>query len=198
MLRTLFGDDEGSRGEFLKLLAQQGEEPSFLRRAKATHEAWEALLKSCQSQRQDMLRWVRMHLANLARQLNEDWSQLEPFLESDCQISGFRNMYEQWNAQLPVGVNSTSPWSTIRSSLKEFARSVQRFNRAWSNFLQRVDLDDVNRLRSDYNKYYPIEKAAAFDSEEIGRLGFDPLEIVTVEQLAAIFPPLPLPVLRVS
>ena len=57
-------------------------------------------------------------------------------------------------------------------------------------------MGEVNRLRTEYNAYYPIEKAAAFDSEYIEGLGFVPLDVVTVEFLATIFPPLMLPVLR--
>jgi len=57
-------------------------------------------------------------------------------------------------------------------------------------------LDGVNRLRADFNKYHPIEKAAAFAIEDVARLGFVPLESATVEQLQAMKPPLEVPALR--
>ena len=196
MPRSLYRDDEGSRGEFLKLLAQQGEEPSFLRRAKAAQGAWDDLLQRCQSDRDALLRWPRMYLGNLARQLNGDWSRLRPLLEDDRQINALQGLHVEWNGGPSVASNSSSPWSTIRGSLKEFVVSARRFNDAWSKHLQDVDLGEVNRLRTEYNAYYPIEKAAAFDCENIEGLGFVPLDIVTVEFLATIFPPLTLPVLR--
>ncbi len=196
MSQTPYRDYEGSRGEFLKMLAEQGEEPSFLRRAKAVQDAWEDLLERCQSHRDEKLRGVRMHLGNLARQLNGDWSRLATLLADERQVSEFGALYDQWKPRLPAVIKSTSPWSTIRSSLVGFVDSVDRFNGAWLKYLRNVDLADVNRLRSDYNKFYPIEKAAAFDSEDLARLGFTPLELATVEHLHEKFPPLELPALR--
>jgi hypothetical protein len=195
MSRTPYHDYEGSRGEFLKMLLEQGEEPSFLRRAREVRDAWDGLLKRCRSRRDETLRGPRMHLGNLSRQVNGDWSRLARYLADESQVSVFATLYEEWKPRLPAVIKSTSPWSTIQSSLAGFADSVDRFNRAWNKFLQNVDLEEVNRLRADFNKYYPIEKAAAFDSEAIERLGFEPLDLATVELLHAKFPPLELPAL---
>jgi hypothetical protein len=195
MSRTPYQDYEGSRGEFLKMLLEQGEEPSFLRRAREVHDAWEELLKRCLSHRDEALRLPRMHLGNLSRQVNGDWSRLATFLADESQVSVFANLYAQWKPSLPDAIKSSSPWSTLRSSLIGFADSVDRFNRMWNKFLQNVDLKEINRLRIDFNKYYPIEKAAAFDSEAIERLGFEPLDLATIEHLHAKFPPLELPAL---
>jgi hypothetical protein len=195
MSRTPYQDYEGSRGEFLKMLVEQGEEPSFLRRAREVHDAWEELLKRCLSHRDETLRLPRMHLGNLSRQVNGDWSQLATFLADESQVSVFATLYEEWKPRLPAVTKSSSPWSTLRSSLIGFADSVDRFNRVWNKFLVNVDLEEINRLRTDFNKYYPIEKAAAFDSEAIERLGFEPLEIATIEHLHARFPLLELPAL---
>jgi hypothetical protein len=196
MSRTPYQDYEGSRGEFLKMLMEQGEEPSFLRRAREVRGAWDGLLERCQSHRDDALRGPRMHLGNLSGQVNGDWSRLATHLADESQVDVFANLYEQWKPRLPAVINSTSPWSTIQSSLIGFAESVDRFNRAWNKFLQDVDLEEINRLRSDFNKYYPIEKAAAFDSEAIDRLGFEPLDLATVAHLHAKFPSLEIPAIR--
>jgi hypothetical protein len=195
MSRTPYHDYEGSRGEFLKMLLEQGEEPSFLRRAREVHDAWEELLKRCLSHREEKLRLPRMHLGNLSRQVNGDWSRLATYLADESQVSVFANLYEQWKRRLPAVIKSSSPWSTLHSSLIGFADSVDRFNHAWNKFLQNVDLEVINRLRTDFNKYYPIEKAAAFDSEAIERLGFEPLDLATIEHLHARFPPLEVPAL---
>jgi hypothetical protein len=196
MSRSPYRDFEGSRGEFLKLLAEQGEEPSFLRRAKAVEDAWTAVLKRCQSLRDDMLRWPRMHLGNLARQVGNNWSRLAEYLADATQAAAFAALYDEWKPQLPTVIKSASPWATIQTSLRGFVDSVRKFNAAWDAHLQSVDLTEVNQLRSDYNKYYPTEKAAAFDSEDIGRLGFTPLEMAAADDLRAHFPPLQLPALR--
>jgi hypothetical protein len=195
MSRTPYQDYEGSRGEFLKMLMEQGEEPSFLRRAREVQDAWDGLLKRCQSRHDETLRLPRMHLGNLSRQVNGDWSRLAAYLADENQVSLFAKLHEAWKPRLPAVIKSPSPWSSTRSSLLGFADSVDRFNRVWNKFLVNVDLSEVNRLRSNFNQYYPIEKAAAFDSEAIERLGFEPLDLATVEHLHASFPPLEVPTL---
>jgi hypothetical protein len=136
-----------------------------------------------------------MHLGNLSRQVNGDWSRLAAYLADENQVSLFAKLHEAWKPRLPAVIKSPSPWSSTRSSLLGFADSVDRFNRVWNKFLVNVDLSEVNRLRSNFNQYYPIEKAAAFDSEAIERLGFEPLDLATVEHLHASFPPLEVPTL---
>ena len=193
MSRTPYQDYEGSRGEFLKMLLEQGEEPSFLRRAREVRDAWDGLLEAVSvAPRRDAARAPDAP-GNLSRQVNGDWSRLATYLADESQVSVFATLYEEWKPRLPAVIKSTSPWSTLRSSLIGFADSVDRFNRAWNKFLVNVDLEEINRLRTDFNKYYPIEKAAAFDSEAIERLGFEPLDTATFEHLHARFPPLELP-----
>src|SRR5688500_18579929 len=121
MSRTPYQDYEGSRGEFLKMLAEQGEEPSFLRRAREVRDAWDGLLERCQSRRDETLRGPRMHLGNLSRQVNGDWSRLTTFLADESQVSVFAMLYDQWKPSMPAVIKSTSPWSTIQSSLTGFA-----------------------------------------------------------------------------
>jgi hypothetical protein len=196
MPNSLFGDDEGSRGEFLRLLAEQGEEPSFLRRAQETQAAWQGVLDRCRSHRDDLLRWPRMHLANLARQVDGDWSRLESLLEDGRRVSVFRAWSDDWSTRKSASKIAANVWSTVRGSLMELARSVERFNRLWSEYARNVDLAEVNQLRLDYNRFYPIEKSAAFDSGEIERLGFVPLAMATSDDLLAAFPLLELPALK--
>ena len=76
MYPSPFNDFQGSRGEFLKCLAEQGEDPAFIRRVQRVSEAWTQLLEQCRSQRGVMLRWSWMHLSILADRLKHDWSPL--------------------------------------------------------------------------------------------------------------------------
>jgi hypothetical protein len=177
------------------MLMEQGEEPSFLRRARVAHDAWDGLLKRCQSHRNETLRGPRLHLGNLSRLTSGNWSQLGAYLADESQVSVFATLYDEWKPLMAAVNKSTSPWSTIRSSLVEFVSSVHRFNGAWDKFLVSVDLDEINRLRTDFNQYYPIEKAAAFDSEAMDRLGFTPLDPATIEHLRTRFPALEVPAL---
>jgi hypothetical protein len=54
----------------------------------------------------------------------------------------------------------------------------------------------VNGLREGYNRYYLLEKECALRSPRLARQGFVRLPAVTVDDLAAQLPPLPVPQLR--
>ena len=196
MYPSPFNDFQGSRGELLKSLADLGEDPAFIRRAQSVDEAWNQLLQQCQAQREVLLRWPWMHLSMLAARLKHNWSPLAPYLADEGQVSDFEDLYNEWKCLLDTRSVSANPWSSIRRLLRDFVDSADRFNAAWNKFLQDVNLDEINRLRRDYNQHYPVEKACAFDSEDIKRLGFTPLDPVTFEQLNATFPPLAVPKLR--
>jgi hypothetical protein len=196
MYPSSFNDFQGSRGEFLKCLAEQGEDPAFIRRAQSVDEAWTQLVEQCKSHREVLLRWPWMHLSILADRLKHDWSQLAQYLADESQVSYFENLHKDWKLSLENRTISANAWLSIRRILGDFVSSVDRFNESWRKFLQGVNLDELNRLRRDYNQHYPVEKACAFDCEDIERLGFTPLDPVTFEQLSAAFPPLAIPKLR--
>jgi hypothetical protein len=77
--------------------------------------------------------------------------------------------------------------------LHELCESLERFNRRWQEFLDKIELDALNRLRDEYNRYYPLEKECAVRSWRVARHGFQPLAPVTHADLAARFPLLPAP-----
>jgi hypothetical protein len=196
MYRSPFIDPQGPRGDFLKCLAELGENPAFIQRAQRVDEAWAQVLERCRTQRVAMLRWPWMHLCILANRLNHDWSPLAQYLADEGQVTYLEVLYKEWKGLLESKTISGSSWSSTRRILRDFVGSVERFNGAWRKFLEEVNLEDVNRLRRDYNQHYPVEKSCAFDCEDIERLGFTPLDPVTIEHLYAAFPPLPILRLR--
>jgi hypothetical protein len=171
-----------------------------LRRAKEVEGDWRALLATCAERRVEMLRWARMRLADVARQVGGDWEKLEPLLDDAAQAKRLAELYEAWKPLMPKflsgDVRASSVWASTRSTLAAFAESVQRFNADWDKYLAGIDLSEINRRRADYNVYYPIEKAAAFDTEDIERLGFEALTMATVDDLRGEFPAGEVPVLR--
>jgi hypothetical protein len=90
-------DYEGSRSEFLKLLAECGEEPAFIARAQAPLSALEALLGACEAKRQELLEWPSLHLATLAHQIRNDWSRLRLWLAVPEAV----NILEKLHTDLP-------------------------------------------------------------------------------------------------
>jgi len=198
MYGSPYEDFEGSRAEFLKCLAEQGEVPAFLRRAQSVDEALVKLLEQCKSQRAVMLRWPWMHLCILADRLSHDWSLLGPYLADNRHVTCFEHLYVEWKVLLEAKAVSSNAWRSTPRILRDFVEAVQRFNKAWNKFLVDLNLEDINHLRRDFNTHYPVEKACAFASEDVERLGFTPLDPVTIEQLHAEFPPVALPALQIQ
>ena len=72
---------EGSRGEFLKLLAEMGEEPAFITRARATDKILERTLKRCQRERDELLVWPRRHFDTMRKRVADNWSRLARMID---------------------------------------------------------------------------------------------------------------------
>jgi hypothetical protein len=193
---------EGSRGEFVRFWAEQGEEPAFVRRAREVEAGWSDLLRRCELRRAEMLRWARMRLAEVARLAGSDWERARDVLVDGEQAVRLAALYDQWKPLMsryvtgetrastgrasgtpneasgtPNEVSATqsaarasSPWATVRSALLAYAETVERFNAAWETFSNEVDLSELNRQRANFNLYYPIEKAAAFETQDVSRL----------------------------
>ncbi|HVS34068.1 MAG TPA: hypothetical protein VMS17_00705, partial [Gemmataceae bacterium] len=59
-----------------------------------------------------------------------------------------------------------------------------------------VDVHRVNDLRDGYNRYYLLEKECALRSPRLARQGYRPLAPLTVQELEALMPPLPMLLFR--
>lgn len=185
-------DYEGSRHEFLKFLAEFGEEPSFLARARAVQDAEEWLLRECAAKYGDLMRWPKLRLAMLAAQVGGDWARLTPLLfdsESVVELETLRLRWENEKDRQPEWFVSD------KEALKRFLASAERFNRGWQRFLNGLDLEPVNRLRRDYNRFYVLEKECAFGNEKVAE-NFEPLELIDLAYLQERFPLLIVPNLK--
>ena len=183
---------EGSRSEFLKLLAECGEEPAFLSRARAPALALDALLRDCNMRRKEMLRWPDYHLSVLSQQIANDWSRLAPLLVNAESVTMLERSHASLNPNIQAGPRRLA---TTKGTLRQFLQSAERFNRNWRNYIERLDLEPVNKPRRDFNEYYLVEKACAFGNERVAD-GFEPLGIIDRAYLYAQFPLLELPALR--
>ena len=196
MYRDPYSDYEGSRRELLKMLVEPGEEPAFLRRARTVDDAWQQLLATCRSQRDEMLKGPQLHLSILAEHVRNDWSQVADYLADAEQFRYFESLYVGWRPHLNFKRGRTIWRRNCRRLVAAFIESADRFDRAWKKSLQQLDLTAMNCLRREFNEYYPVEKACAFDCEQVDRLGFNELSPVTFEMLLEMFPPLEAPRLR--
>jgi hypothetical protein len=184
-------DYEGSRSEFLKLLAECGEEPAFIARARAPQIALDALLETCQAKREGMLKWPKFHLSTLAHRVGNDWSRLGRFLPNPESVTMLEALHASMPSNLPVQDNRLT---SDRAALRHFLESSERFNRNWWTYLDSLDLEPVNKPRREYNDFYVLEKACAFGNERVAE-GFKPLEMIEWDDLIQRFPLLTLPAL---
>ncbi|QDV87094.1 hypothetical protein [Planctomycetes bacterium TBK1r] len=189
---------EGSRAEFLQMLAEQGEEPAFITRHRRLDAAMEQLRWACRTHRQTLLRGPRLHLRKIASMIRGDWSKLSPCLASPSQWRVFASLHEEWNrnSPTPAWANQGLWFDRLDRPLRELRRSVDRFNRDWQSHLDTFDLKPINQMIAGFNDYYVLEKACAFGSEDIASRGFDPVPPVTPQSLLDEFPLVELPALR--
>lgn len=186
-------DYEGTRGEFLKILAEMGEEPAFISRGNAPQIALDDLLNVCTAHRQEQLKWPRRHFTTLRRRVSGDWSRLKSYLADQKGV----DLLLALEGQLASDERDYS-WfflTTDKRALRQFYESAERFNKHWSAFITGAGLDHVNELRENYNRFYPMEKACAFGNDSVNK-GFQPLPPLDASMLFERFPLLTLPELR--
>src|SRR5262245_20375397 len=150
-------------------------EPAYIRRARGVEDAHAVLLERYRKRRTDLL-----------REVHRAFSAVRPLL---------RKLSPEL-ATIEQAVGPTDPAASawrLRPALRQLTAAVQRFNAAWAAFLSTLDLSDVNARRDGYNRYYLLEKECALRSARLAEIGFRPLPPLTTADLAAVFPPLPLP-----
>jgi hypothetical protein len=166
--------------------------PAYVRRAGRVQQAYDDLVAICRRQREQWLGMVRIRLAVL-RAMVGDWSALETFLAEAGQCRLLAELEGELCPQ-PLGhIERTTSPRLLRRGLQELCESLERFNRRWRPFLAELSLDAVNEERAAYNRHYLLEKECALRSAILARQGFQPLQPLTVQELAALMPELAVP-----
>jgi|HubBroStandDraft_6_1064221.scaffolds.fasta_scaffold873230_1 hypothetical protein len=165
--------------------------PAYARRARRVEDAYADLLAACRRQRYEWLEPVRWLLGEL-RDAAGSWMALRPVLADDDQACVLEELAALVNLSGRPPSAPASRWRQ-RRRLAELCQSLERFNRRWQQFLDRVDLSAVNALRDGYNRFYVLEKECAVRTAVVARQGFRRLEPLTTADLAAVLPPLPVP-----
>lgn len=169
--------------------------PAYVRRGRQVQEAFDGFLARCRRQRDEWLPLVRTRLA-LLHALAGDWKRLGPWLADEHEEDRLRGLYLSLRPQLRVQVTTTSSKRSLQRALRELVESVEHFNRRWLRFLRGLDLTPVNAAREAYNRYYLLEKECAVRSPRVASQYFHRLEPLTLDQVAALLPPLPVPRLK--
>ncbi|HJT75753.1 MAG TPA: hypothetical protein VJ739_00990 [Gemmataceae bacterium] len=185
------GDDRRLVKQFLS----QYDVPAYVRRARQVEDAWEQVLHRCRLRRDEWLLMVRLRLGTL-HGLAGSWEALAPLLADEGEAEVLRQLHETLQPRLRAPIRPTSSLLALRRALRELTDSLEHFNARWREFLPTVELDRVNAVRADYNRYYLLEKECAIRSPRLARAGFRRLEPLTTEAVAAALPVLPVPRLK--
>jgi hypothetical protein len=177
-----------------KAVIGQYDGPAFARRARHVDGALASLLDSSREQREKLLKMVKIHLG-LLHALAGEWAALRP-LCADDQLQILRDLFTELEPRLRVCVERVTSLRSLRHALAELVESLDTFNRRWDNYLASLDLTSVNELREGYNRWYVLEKEFAVRSPVVARQGFKPLPPLTVEDIRAALPTLPVPRLK--
>ncbi len=189
-------DYEGSRAEFMKMLAEQDGPPAYVLRGQRVEQVWNELLQQCRRDREELLDMPRTRLAQVAALIDQRWSALEAFVANDHAAEYYGGLFAEWQPELRVQLDATTSDRKIRASLRELAKSFERFNTRWEKHVSKVSLSHVNFERDQYNDYYLVEKSAALGSDRIAEMGFERLKPCTHDDIRKEIPALVVPAIR--
>ena len=193
---AMIEDFEGSRTEFMKMLAEHDAPPAYVLRAQRVEQVCVSLLKHCHTVRHEMLELVATRLGMLAMQIDQHWDVLLTHVQNPEVVPKLEALHEDLQPKVRVPLEPTTSARRIRSALKDLIGSLERFNRRWQKFVDGVDLSTVNYERQQYNDCYLVEKSAALGSDKLAEMGFERLEDCTTVDILAELPCIEVPVLN--
>jgi hypothetical protein len=177
------GDVEAEIKEMLGLF----DTPAFARRGLEVDETLRRMHDRCRRARADRLDMVRLRLRQWAGAVtgSEAWSGVF--------VAPITLLWPLSEAEPPRW--SSSPGSIPRrlGIARDLVAAVIRFNRRWSQFLDRLNLDPVNHVIDQYNRYYVLEKECVMGSSRLAARFFVPVPMLTREDLLRHHPLLPVP-----
>jgi hypothetical protein len=179
-------DDTNFLGKYV--IATQGG-PAYVRRGRRVEEALEQLLAKCEDRWEQDVGPVVEKLC-LVRTMPQLEDRMRPLLADEAELAVFRQLEGRLLAKPPVTI---LPERQFPRAFRDLIAAIDRFNAAWAAFLRNLDLKPLNDLRTDYNKYYLLEKECALRSPRLARHGYRPLALLNVDDLFARFPLLPRP-----
>ena len=86
-------------------------------------------------------------------------------------------------AEPPRGPNRPLPIRRQRIIAGDLIAAVLRFNRRWPRFLEQLNLEPVNTVIDQYNRYYVLEKECVMGSARLAARHFQPVPLLTTSTL---------------
>jgi hypothetical protein len=163
-------DDEG---QIFRQIVGHYDAPAYIRRARAVEESFRSLIEHVRRQREELLKFVRLHLATLKAQAGT-WEALDGVATVETR-ERLERWFDELRPTLRVPVEQATSPRVLDRTLNELRQSVERFNRRWRQIVDEINWAVINQVREDYNRYYLLEKECALRSTRLARIGFQRL-----------------------
>lgn len=161
--------------------------PAFVRRGQDVEYALGRLHERCRRERDEKLEMVRLRLrqwAAVATRPDEASSGFARTIEALWPLSGAEG--PEWAAR------PASP-RRQRTVARDLVAALTRFNKRWEHLLDGLNLEAVNRMIEQYNRYYVLEKECILGSTKLAARHFVPKARLTRDGLLDLYPLLPVP-----
>lgn len=185
-------DYEGSRNEFLRMLAENDSPPAYVLRAQRVESVWQNLIAEAHKEYAKLQDMPRTRLAQLAHLIDHNWATLTAYVATE-DADALERLHDDWQPKLLGELLPTTSRRQIQRSINDLRSSFERFNRRWQQKVDKLDLEPVNYQREQYNDYYLVEKAAALGSDKLAEMGFQRLELANQADILAEVPLLVIP-----
>lgn len=161
--------------------------PAFARRGQDLEYALARLHDRCARHRDAMLDMVRVRLRQWSSAVAgpEGWSSIF--------TTPIDPLWTLAAAEAPAWADRPAPIRRQRTIARDLVASLNRFNRRWTEYLDGLDLQPLNRSVDLYNRYYLLEKECSLGSARLAARYFVPQARLTREALLDAHPTLPVP-----
>ncbi|MDR3635149.1 MAG: hypothetical protein P4L84_15200 [Isosphaeraceae bacterium] len=161
--------------------------PAFVRRGQDLEYALGRLHLRCAREREERLEMVRVRL--------RQWASVACSPTGSCLIfsGSFEQLLESSGAQPPDWAGQDASPRRQRVVACDLIAAITRFNRRWLHLLDELDLDPLNRMIENYNRYYVLEKECSLGSAKLAARHFIPRPRLSRDELLIQYPLLPVP-----
>lgn len=164
--------------------------PAYMRREKDVIAAWRGVLTQCELDYRDRLQLPTLRIGQLAALVGGDL-QTSGYMEDDAKY--LVELFRTCGNPLRSDIKPSRTRAEIAEAKSLLVDSFQRFNRRWEKYIQEINLESINTKRRNYNEYYLLEKECAVFSASVARLGYQPMQMATSDDLLEQFPLLRIP-----
>jgi hypothetical protein len=164
--------------------------PAFARRGQDLEQGLERFDSRLHRRRMHYLEMVHLRLRQWAAAV-EGPQACEPVF-----VEPIAPLWPLTGAGEPVWGTKPVPHRKRRAIGRDLVQSITRFNRRWTAAIDDCNLEPINDLIDQYNRYYVLEKECMMGSVRLAARHFVLQPRMTPEALLARYPLLPVPRLR--